>query len=397
MEWTSPHRFTPVCLLLGSACVPQPYSDQKQEIEGLQRLVGELQAQVTSLEGAECCTDLTELAERVSLIEGDYLRSDDIGDFVQIIREDTTMNVGPDYEYADLASALAWLDGYVIASGATVTLQLQDGTYSPVEAIEVRHANGANIHILGNAADPSAVRFEFAGTSGFVVQDGAALGYLDYMAISGNGTGDTAGIAALDNASIKLGDHLSVDSFGSYGLYAAYGGQIRDEGDDEASAISADSNSIGFMAYQGGGIWLGRGATAEGNGAYGFVAAESAWIEARGAIATNDRIGFSAQHLGVLRVEEATAKLNSMAGFYAVHSGMISAGSARAIDSGYEGFDSRSFAHIYAANSEATSATAWCYYTTTGGTMDATDSISACPAGDYVQGWPDDTYDFILR
>ena len=147
----------------------------------------------------------TAVAARVDTIEGDYLTStayDDLdgrltavesaylttGDLVgyateswveagygsvtggvRLLDTDTTYTVSTP---AELDATLDTVDGYRIGRDTTVTIQFTAGTYAFSDALEIRHPDGASIHLVGDETYPGQVVLQFAGTDGVVVQEG---------------------------------------------------------------------------------------------------------------------------------------------------------------------------------------------------------------------------------
>jgi len=100
-----------------------------------------------------------------------------------------------------------------IAENAIVTIQIADGTYSNLNTIVVDHPNGDRIHIIGNTADETKVKLNFAlDESGIVVKNGNKLGLVNGLTLTGNTTSSSVyGVAALDNSTILFGTAVTVD------------------------------------------------------------------------------------------------------------------------------------------------------------------------------------------
>jgi hypothetical protein len=161
----------------------------------------------------------------------------DTSDMAHVISADTTYTVANETELID---ALAALNGYLIASDVTVTIQLTDNTYVMPDTITINHRDGNRIEILGNTSDPSRVVLQFAATSGIEVKEGAALGYLDGITIVGDGTSvDANGVYVHSNAFLECGPDVVVTDFAGYGFYAKDGGVLFAEG------TTATNNAVG--------------------------------------------------------------------------------------------------------------------------------------------------------
>lgn len=155
--------------------------------------------------------------------------------------------------WSSVQRALNYLSEKSISSSASVLISLANGTYTFTSALTIQHAAGANIHIVGNPTAEGLVILNFTGgTDGIFVTDGHALGYLDGVTVrglwagSGNAGLSTSAIRASRNASIALGDHVTVEKF-YYGIQADLGGSV------EADSIVVNSaGDGGLFAYNGG-------------------------------------------------------------------------------------------------------------------------------------------------
>jgi hypothetical protein len=88
--------------------------------------------------------------------------------------------------FDNLASAMAWLGYYSITSRGSVSINVAAGTYTHTTALNLWHADGARIQILGQT-DPSAVVLSFpSGTDG--VQVHGPL-FISNMVLVGSNTG----------------------------------------------------------------------------------------------------------------------------------------------------------------------------------------------------------------
>jgi hypothetical protein len=194
-----------------------------------------------------------------------------------IIRSSTTLNVGS--TYGTIAAALLYLDDYRIASGATVTISVADGTHVFATGVSVTHPDSDRIQIIGNVANPAACKLRVTTNTITLFHVGAG------RLLSANGfqvehteTGDrenTIAFLADEGGYINLGAAMIVDGF-FWNLFARRGGSsIR----AEAGGIYRDAGDANALAYQGGHIdvagcsltgaddalsTLGSGAVAEG-------------------------------------------------------------------------------------------------------------------------------------
>ena len=217
----------------------------------------------------------------------------------------------------------------------------------------------------------------FNGCSGIIVYD-ATLGYLDNVAIVGNLTSDTRGIAAGKTIETQVresggvvvcGSNVGVSSFtnGLYacsgtifaqgvassgnvgsGFYAAFSGSI-----NASSATASGNSSSGFYATYSGSINAPY-ATSSGNGSYGFCVVSSGSINAHYATSSgNGSYGLYATYSGSIYAPYATASSNSGHGFCATCSGSVFAPYATTSENGSCGFYATYSGSIYAPSTTA--------------------------------------------
>jgi len=244
---------------------------------------------------------------------------------VRLIAEDTTYAVGDE---GALRDALAALDGYRIAAHARVTLQLDDSTYTFDEPLSIRHPDGANIHLVGDEADPRLVTLNFPDSDGVVVADGYDLGLISGVTIQGASVEGTRGVAVTGGASAALG-YVEVSAFGT-GVSVETGGLLR-----PAAAIVAAGYPAGWLSVSDcveGGVsasWgaLAQlpGATSEVHGGAAFFAEWGAALDVAAATASWSEQGFSARDNATLRADEAWAVDNRADGVSAAHGAYSSA------------------------------------------------------------------------
>lgn len=293
----------------------------------------------------------------------------------RFIDADRTLNVPGDY--ADINVALEALDGKVISSAATVTVQVADGTYSYGTRVEVHHANGDRIQIVGNTSDPAAVVLQFSsGTDGIVLANGAELALLAGMTIMGDSSCASLGADGVyvgPNASLGLGP-LVIEDFGANGLKVD-GGYAQGSGD--AGWFSASSNcengvvasraglieipypiltgnSVGVAAVHNG--WASTyGASVYGSGTDGMLASFGGLIVAQTSTSSHNlQHGFQANFDGTLYADGSTAAGNVGDGFVAyAGSAMSAANGAKATGNGNYGYYAAEDSRLFAGESEA--------------------------------------------
>lgn len=227
-------------VLLGTGCLDAPEPEvTRAEYEKLasdvETLRGELEACQATAESVNAEERLTDLEEAT----------------IALITDDTIYTVGPTGDYADLPEALSALDRYRIASGASVTFQLEAGTHIFTEALEIQHPDGERIAILGDLADPATTLLTFDGTDGVRVIQNHALGRLDGVTLVQLQSGLGSGVAAETGSSVIVGDRSTVNVVlrGWYvGLAATVGASIIADGGVEVEdcnvGIEAGYNSV---------------------------------------------------------------------------------------------------------------------------------------------------------
>lgn len=101
---------------------------------------------------------------------------------VRVVGDDISVTVTDE---ATLIAAIAELDSYHIASSATYTIQVADGVYSFTAPLVFHHPDGGRIRLQGNVETPANVVFNFAGTSGIVMDEASALGFVGGLTLRG--------------------------------------------------------------------------------------------------------------------------------------------------------------------------------------------------------------------
>lgn len=216
------------------------------------------------------------------------------------ISQSTTLNVPS--QYATIQAALNSLASKTIASGATVTIQIADGTYS-VSPLTIAHQSGANIRIIGNCTTPANVTLNFAGTNGFYVPRAYSLGELNCVQVKNTGAkGTTAGVFTDGGNIAKFGPKAIIDGF-YYGLAARWGGVINANGTVGDGITVKNGGDVNIWAYQGGQISA-QYATAQGaidagnNWGLGILAEFGGVVDATNATATGNYLGGIAAYSG---------------------------------------------------------------------------------------------------
>ncbi|MDI6711458.1 MAG: hypothetical protein QME76_12390, partial [Bacillota bacterium] len=158
---------------------------------------------------------------------------------------------------------------------------------------------------------------KFTSSRGIVVASNSALGFLDQVAVVGDGSayggilvGRAPSQAVPSPAFVWLGGNVGVNGFGADGIGAGYGGTVSAYSD----VASSGNGGNGFYAGYGGSISA-SSSTASGNGGNGF----------------------GANYGGSISASSSTASGNGQSGFYAGSGGSISASSSTASGNGQSG------------------------------------------------------------
>jgi hypothetical protein len=226
---------------------------------------------------------------------------------------------------------------------------------------------------------------KFNGCSGIVVYD-ATLGYLNNVAIVGNLTSNTRGIAAGKTTETQVRESGGVVVCGSnVGMSSFANGLYTCSGTIFAQGVASSGNaSSGFFAAYSGSIYASY-ATASGNSSYGFYAGLSGSINASYATASgNSSYGFYAVHSGSINASYATASGNNNHGFFAAYSGSIYASYATASGNSGHGFSATVSGSIYAHYAIASGNSSRGFYAALLGSIYAPYSTATGNSTDYM-------------
>ena len=244
----------------------------------------------------------------INLLFVNAIHAINIGDIYRnIIIEDVTLTV-PD-DYATIPDALAVIDDKRILTGATVTIQVADGTYTFDKEIDLTHVDGSKIQIIGNTSNPENVELSFTTESlGIVARIGNHLGLIDGFTIDGNETA-IAGLTARRGSSITTGSHMIVKNFIYAGVWATESAAIWCEGivceynrfgfnSEKASNIQAlyseaRNNTTGYRSEKTSCITASESTATNNTTAY--LAMRNSYIEAYDAITSGNTTDFSTQ------------------------------------------------------------------------------------------------------
>lgn len=293
---------------------------------------------------------------------------------VRVMTTDTTWAVTNEAEMLD---ALANLDNYHIASEATLTIQVAAGDYYFTNSLTVHHPDGGRVRIEGETGSPADVHLYFTGSSGVVVDEGSALGYVGAVTLHGDGVTDAQGFWVTGSSAAAIGP-LTIDDFGGDGLevsgasalVAGMGDLAVTDSGQTGIRISENSaaylpsfqvaHSVPFSGAYGalvdrGGYLYGAGAAVSGSGGSGFYVDGGASVDiANAASSGNGHHGVYVSGGSSLVGTSADATSNALSGFYVTDGSQAYLDSATATGNGDYGFASESLSWVNA--SSATSA-----------------------------------------
>ncbi len=192
-------------------------------------------------------------ASTVSTLTSDVTALED--EAVRLLSQSETWEVGPvGREFQTPQEALDALDHYRLANDVVLTIALDNADYAMTESLEITHPDGDRIHLIGNVANPAAVRMMWTGdVDGVVVRNGNSLGLLDGVTLDGDrasGT-DRAGVLSDRGAVVGLGDHVVVADWND-GVHARHGGTVIGgsggvEIDNVESGVRSTHNGFAFV------------------------------------------------------------------------------------------------------------------------------------------------------
>lgn len=136
-----------------------------------------------------------------------------LGGGLPAITANTTLLVPS--QYANIGAAMTYLQGFRIAAGATVTIQVADGTYSlGTASYTLNHIDGLNIQLLGNVTTPASCALNFTSSAfhtAFLISYGHGFGFIDGFVITAASLADTQiGIYVIGNSYLRIGSHMTL-------------------------------------------------------------------------------------------------------------------------------------------------------------------------------------------
>jgi hypothetical protein len=241
------------------------------------------------------------------------------------VRSATTLLIGTDQTFANLATAWDFALNARVADDVTLTFYISSakGNYSEVCSGQflLNHGSGARINITGDSAANDVITF--AGTNGLAVTEGHTLNSITGITVrDSNPTGpQTNGLTADSGATIGDADNMVISGFYN-SVYANRNANVSIGPGAELTGFSnfaADATGGAMIDFPQGTTITGSGTKTTNAALYvdygGKIIADSSDI-------TACNFGGYAQHGGVLSVVQCTF-LNCSVGLYSARGGEI--------------------------------------------------------------------------
>lgn len=275
----------------------------------------------------------------------------------------TTINIPADY--ATLAAAFAYLRTKSIERGATVTVQVADGTHDYTgAAVSLNHPQGEQIRVLGNTATPTNCVLTWTNTASGIdalaVTGGHVLGYLDGFHITRTahaGASIGVGLLAEDGSRIICGPKVKVSNH-YYGIAARMGSYIKADG-----AIVDGAGDVGVWAFVDSSVDC-SGAVVTNTAdplqplGFGIQAEYGSAVNCDSASASGNKIGGIAALSGsTVRAPSAMANSNTGSGLFVRDGGVIEAIGATANNNTRYGVEEMTPGRVYDGTADLTTIT----------------------------------------
>lgn len=183
-------------------------------------------------------SDVSPLPGRISVIEGDYLRSSDLtalqsqadantSDIAAVPGVLGTQVLNVPGVYADVQTALDSIAGSRIAPDAIVTIQVAPGLWPQASSVLITHPDARQIEIVGDIAAPQTTILQFAGTDGVVVTDNTHFGGLYGVTLQGDDADAAQRALTVENGSSVWLNAVDIDDFRGGAMHMASGSWVR--------------------------------------------------------------------------------------------------------------------------------------------------------------------------
>lgn len=259
-----------------------------------------------------------------------------------IISEDLTVLVPA--HFAGLGEAMNWLRTKTIAKGATVTVQVSDGSYTLATTVDLNHPQGIQIRILGNQATPTLCVLTVANASTFdalACSMGHSLGFIDGFLLTRPSKAEmpnnSIGLLADSGATIITGSNIRTSNW-FYGIAARYGSFVRCP-----DAQVTESGDVGIWSYCGSTVICDGAVSNNANAAgqpwgFGFQAEYGSVLVGTGISASGCKIGgFASLSNSTCRIFDSTTSANDGSGLFVRDGGVIEGSGTTTLNNGRYG------------------------------------------------------------
>lgn len=259
-----------------------------------------------------------------------------------IISEDLTVLVPA--HFAGLGEAMNWLRTKTIAKGATVTVQVSDGSYTLATTVDLNHPQGIQIRILGNQVTPTLCVLTVANASTFdalACTMGHSLGFIDGFLLTRPSKAEmpnnSIGLLADSGATIITGSNIRTINW-FYGIAARYGSFVRCP-----DAQVTESGDVGIWSYCGSTVICDGAVSNNANAAgqpwgFGFQAEYGSVLVGTGISASGCKIGgFASLSNSTCRIFDSTTSANDGSGLFVRDGGVIEGSGTTTLNNGRYG------------------------------------------------------------
>ena len=254
----------------------------------------------------------------------------------------TTLDVGVKQRFSTIEAALKFIRQATIPANAEVTISIitTDGAFSesPAAAINLDHANGANIRIVGSKA--ASCTINCGSANGFVIDSGHSFGVIANVTVKNTGMLSSNALNVTDGATLHAigcvlqGFPTALQVDGDAKLYCAnlgvsgfsYGAAVTNGGYLDVSGCSFDGGGkagIGFYATDKSFIKA-AGCTVTNINGFGIEASLGSEVNMQSATVTHCKYGVNSSNHGTVNAQFATVQYCGT-GFVAALSSFINA------------------------------------------------------------------------
>ena len=274
------------------------------------------------------------------------------------IGDSVTLNVPA--QYATIQAAFAYLSTKTIARGATVTIQVADGTYTLGSTVNANHPQGSQIRLVGNVTTPTNCVITVSGAPTFdalYVDGGNTLGYLDGFKFDLAGkagiTNNFTAVLANNGGTIICGPQITVNNW-YYGIAARNGSFVYCR-----YANVSNSGDVGIWSMNGSSVdaqYASSAGAVDGTSlGFGFQAEYGSFLDASNASASGCKIaGIAALSGSTVRALASTSSTNTGSGFFARDNGEIECHGATANNNTRYGVEEYTTGVVYYSSITAT-------------------------------------------